>query len=151
VPGYGPIPAAIACRLAADAAGDERSKDTLRRLYRHPASGAMVAMESRARLFPEGLARYIAIRDDTCRTPYCDAPIRHTDHATAHGAGDKPPSSTVRAPAKPAITPSKHPAGGSAPAATATAPTPPTSPPQPGPDTDPRPHHWSDLRDRDRA
>jgi hypothetical protein len=77
VPGYGPIPAAIACRLAADAAGDERSKDTLRRLYRHPASGAMVAMESRARLFPEGLARYIAIRDDTCRTPYCDAPIPH--------------------------------------------------------------------------
>jgi hypothetical protein len=25
--------------------------------------------------------------DGTCRTPYCDAPIRHTDHATpvAHG------------------------------------------------------------------
>jgi hypothetical protein len=87
VPGYGPIPAAIACRLAADAAGDERSKATLRRLYRHPTSGALVAMESRARLFPKGLARYIAIRDDTCRTPYCDAPIRHTDHAVDHTAG----------------------------------------------------------------
>jgi hypothetical protein len=44
-------------------------------------------MESRARLFPKALAKFIALRDDTCRTPYCDAPIRHTDHATAHGAG----------------------------------------------------------------
>ena len=87
VPGYGPIPAAIACRLAADAAGDERSKATLRRLYRHPESGSLVAMESRARSFPKGLARYIAVRDDTCRTPYCDAPIRHTDHAVDHAVG----------------------------------------------------------------
>jgi hypothetical protein len=84
VPGYGPIPAAVACRLAADAATDERSKATVRRLYRQPGSGALVAMESKARLFPRGLTRYIAIRDDTCRTPYCDAPIRHTDHARPH-------------------------------------------------------------------
>jgi hypothetical protein len=87
VPGYGPIPAAIACQLASRAITDERSKATLRRLYRHPASGALVAMESRARLFPKGLAQFIAFRDDTCRTPYCDAPIRHTDHATSHAAG----------------------------------------------------------------
>jgi hypothetical protein len=87
VPGYGPIPAAIACRLAGDAVDDERAKATLRRLYRHPASGQLVAMESRARLFPKGLAHYIAIRDDTCRTPYCDAPIRHTDHAEPHALG----------------------------------------------------------------
>jgi hypothetical protein len=87
VPGYGPVPAAVACRLAADAIADERSKATLRRLYRHPASGALVAMESRSRLFPTALARFIAFRDDTCRTPYCDAPIRHTDHATPHARG----------------------------------------------------------------
>jgi hypothetical protein len=87
VPGYGPIPAAIACRLVADAAGDPRSTATLRRLYKHPGSGALVAMESRARLFPKGLARYIAVRDDACRTPYCNAPIRHTDHATEHSVG----------------------------------------------------------------
>jgi len=87
VPGYGPIPAAIACRLAADAATDELSKATLRRLYEHPRSGALVAMESAARLFPKGMARFIAIRDDTCRTPYCDAPIRHTDHAIPNARG----------------------------------------------------------------
>ena len=37
-------------------------------------------MDSRARLFPPGLRRFIQARDDTCRTPYCDAPIRHLDH-----------------------------------------------------------------------
>jgi hypothetical protein len=87
VSGYGPIPAALACRLASGAVTDERSKATLRRLYRHPDSGALVAMESKARLFPKGLAQFIAFRDDTCRTPYCDAPIRHTDHATPHHRG----------------------------------------------------------------
>ena len=82
--GYGPIPAAVARRLVGSVARDARSRATLRRLYRHPVSGALVAMESRARLFPKGLARFIDVRDDTCRTPYCDAPIRHHDHAVAH-------------------------------------------------------------------
>jgi hypothetical protein len=38
-------------------------------------------MESRARIFPRGLAEFIGLRDQRCRTPYCDAPIRHRDHA----------------------------------------------------------------------
>jgi hypothetical protein len=87
VAGYGPIPAEIACRLASNAVADERSKATLRRLYKHPRSGTLVAMESRSRKFPKGLAHFIAIRDDTCRTPYCDAPIRHTDHAQPRARG----------------------------------------------------------------
>lgn len=37
-------------------------------------------MDSRARLFPAGLRRFLQARDETCRTPYCDAPIRHHDH-----------------------------------------------------------------------
>jgi Domain of unknown function (DUF222) len=87
VTGYGPIPAAIARRLIAAASGDKLSRATLRRLYRHPRSGALVAMESRARCFPKGLAKFIDLRDDTCRTPYCDAPIRHHDHATPDARG----------------------------------------------------------------
>jgi hypothetical protein len=87
VVGYGPVPAAVARRLIGAAVGDEASRATLRRLYKHPRSGALVAMESRARLFPTGLARFIDVRDDTCRTPYCDAPIRHHDHATSHHRG----------------------------------------------------------------
>jgi hypothetical protein len=87
VEGFGPVPAAIGRRLIAAATGDRRSRATLRRLYKHPRSGALVAMESRARLFPKGLSRFIDVRDDTCRTPYCDAPIRHHDHATSHQRG----------------------------------------------------------------
>ena len=79
--GYGPIPAALACRLTGDAVADAEVKATLRRLYRHPTSGQLVAMESRARIFPKGLAAFIGLRDQTCRTPYCNAPIRHCDHA----------------------------------------------------------------------
>jgi hypothetical protein len=85
--GYGPIPAEVARGLVSAAASDSRSRATLRRLYSHPRSGALVAMESRARRFPRGLATFIGLRDDRCRTPYCDAPIRHRDHATPHNRG----------------------------------------------------------------
>jgi hypothetical protein len=87
VAGYGPIPAAVGRRLVDAAVTDERSRATLRRLYRHPKSGALVAMESRSRLFPKGLGHFIDMRDDTCRTPYCDAPIRHHDHAMSSSRG----------------------------------------------------------------
>jgi hypothetical protein len=82
VEGYGPIPAGIARDLVKAALDDPESRATLRKLYVKPATGALVAMESKARLFPKGLAKFIGIRDQRCRTPYCDAPIRHTDHAT---------------------------------------------------------------------
>nr|WP_099252226.1 DUF222 domain-containing protein [Mycobacterium sp. shizuoka-1] len=82
--GYGPVPARFACKIVGDAAVDEDARTTLRRLYRHPDSGQLVAMESRSRIFPRGLAAFIGLRDQTCRTPYCDAPIRHRDHALPH-------------------------------------------------------------------
>jgi hypothetical protein len=85
--GYGPIPAEVGRALVCAAVTDERSRATLRRLYAHPESGALVAMESRARLFPRGLAAFIGLRDQRCRTPYCDAPIRHRDHARPWAAG----------------------------------------------------------------
>ncbi len=85
--GYGPIPAAAARTMVADAVADGRSRATLRRLYAHPRAGAPVAMESRARLFPRGLAAFIELRDQRCRTPYCDAPIRHRDHARPWAKG----------------------------------------------------------------
>ena len=87
ISGYGPIPAAVARALITKTATDPRTRATLRRLYAHPASGALVAMESRARTFSSGLATFIALRDGRCRTPYCDAPIRHTDHAQPWATG----------------------------------------------------------------
>ncbi|KWX23390.1 HNH endonuclease, partial [Mycolicibacterium wolinskyi] len=77
----GPVPAGFARTLTGDAVADAEVKATLRRLYRHPGSAQLLAMESRARIFPKGLARLLELRDQTCRTPYCDAPIRHHDHA----------------------------------------------------------------------
>ena len=74
--GHGPIPAQLARDLVV-AAPPLRS--WIKRLYQAP-TGRLVAMESRRRLFPAGLAEFITIRDQTCRTPYCDAPIRHIDH-----------------------------------------------------------------------
>jgi hypothetical protein len=91
--GYGPIPASVARSLVRDAVVDERSLATLRRLYRDPKSGSLVAMESRSRFFPKGLAGFIDFRDRTCRTPYCDARIRHRDHARPRNRGG--PTSAV--------------------------------------------------------
>jgi len=89
VVGHGPLPAQAARDLLApeldDMAGTARV--WLRRLYTHPESGQLVAMDSRRRLFDGLLRRMIVLRDDTCRTPWCDAPIRHTDHATPHAHG----------------------------------------------------------------
>jgi hypothetical protein len=85
--GFGPIPAGVARNLVADALADEQSRATLRRLYRHPKTGALVGMESRSRRFPKSLAKFIRLRDQRCRTPYCDAPIRHLDHAQPRNRG----------------------------------------------------------------
>ena len=43
--------------------------------------GADVA--SSGRRFTGAVRRFILLRDQTCRTPWCDAPIRHVDHAIA--------------------------------------------------------------------
>lgn len=85
--GYGSVPASFAQDLISAAVNDPRSRATLRRLYAAPASGALVALESRARAFPKALADFVGLRDQRCRTPYCDAPIRHRDHAEPQRRG----------------------------------------------------------------
>jgi len=75
VPGIGPIPADLARDLI-DASPAART--ALRRLFAD--TDHLVAMESQARIFPKDLADFIKLRDRRCRTPWCDAPTRHTDH-----------------------------------------------------------------------
>lgn len=87
IAGYGSVPSSVAQKLIAAAVADPETLATLRRVYARPATGALVAMESRSRLFPKGLADFIGIRDQRCRTPYCDAPVRHRDHARPHRRG----------------------------------------------------------------
>uniref|UniRef100_UPI002157E63D HNH endonuclease n=1 Tax=Arthrobacter sp. GMC3 TaxID=2058894 RepID=UPI002157E63D len=59
----------------------------LKRLFTHPDTNALLAMDSRARLFPEGMKEFLRIQDQRCRTPWCDAPIRQYDHIKAYAAG----------------------------------------------------------------
>ncbi len=86
IAGHGPVPAAVARRLISDAVS-AGAKVLARRLYRRCGTGALVGAESRSRLFPKGLAELIDLRDQTCRTPYCDAPIRHHDHIVGSAQG----------------------------------------------------------------
>jgi hypothetical protein len=67
--------------------GPQPARVWLRRLFTHPGTGTLVAMDSRRRLFDAGLRRFLVARDGTCRTPWCDAPIRHADHVRPHSAG----------------------------------------------------------------
>ncbi|GAA2113976.1 DUF222 domain-containing protein [Nocardioides bigeumensis] len=84
--GYGPIPAELAREIVAGAC-ERQEKVWIRRLYTSPETGQLVAADARARLFPHAMGRFIRLRDQTCRTPWCDAPIRHIDHAQSYTSG----------------------------------------------------------------
>ena len=86
VEGHGPVPAPIARDWVAEAAQSESGVE-LRRVYARPGTGELVAMDSRARVFRGGLAHLIRVRDRTCRTPWCDAPLRHHDHVVGVAEG----------------------------------------------------------------
>lgn len=109
LPGYGTVPGPWARQLVLDtlhpadeSAGSPPGTDTprpgrdplaraqvwVRRLFTAPTTGQLIAMDSRARLAPRGLGDLIRARDGTtCRTPWCDAPVRHVDHITPAAAG----------------------------------------------------------------
>jgi hypothetical protein len=84
--GYGPVPGDLLRDWIATHLHDGLDV-WLRRLYQAPGTGDLVAMDSRARRFTGLLADYLRLRDQHCRTPWCDAPIRHLDHAHDHDQG----------------------------------------------------------------
>lgn len=81
--GYGPVPASLARAVARD----PDAEVWVRRVFAHPREGTLVATDSRSRFFPPGLRRLLIARDQTCRTAWCDAPIRHLDHVRPARAG----------------------------------------------------------------
>jgi 5-methylcytosine-specific restriction endonuclease McrA len=91
VEGYGVAPADWARDLALSG-GAAR---WVRRLYTAPTTGELVALDSRRRLAPQGLADFVRLRDRSCRTPWCDAPVRHTDHVTEQASGGPTSSSNL--------------------------------------------------------
>jgi hypothetical protein len=85
VRGYGPIPADVARYLIST--GQAQALATLRRLYAST-DGVLVGRDSTRSRFPDGLADLLHVRDgDLCRTPWCNAPIRHTDHIVPKSEG----------------------------------------------------------------
>ncbi|RYB93112.1 HNH endonuclease [Nocardioides oleivorans] len=84
--GFGPIPAELAREIVCGALTDEEEL-SIRRLYASPTTGELMSMDSRRRTFRGSLARFIRLRDRTCRTPWCDAPVRHIDHVEDHAGG----------------------------------------------------------------
>jgi hypothetical protein len=81
--GLGPVPAPAARDLILNTGAPV----WLRRVFTAPGSGQIVAVESRRRLFTPGQRRWIKLRDQHCRTPWCEAPIRHVDHVQPHDDG----------------------------------------------------------------
>jgi hypothetical protein len=70
---YGPVDADLIRDLVKHTVDDpgQGTRVRWRRLYTGP-GGQLVGMDSRARHFPDGLAQFIRLRDQTCRTPWCN-------------------------------------------------------------------------------
>ena len=88
IPGYGPLPAGLAWEIMTSS----RGRKWWRRLFTAPSavkgrSGPIVGGDPSRRFFDGSLAKLIRLRDQTCRDPFCDAPIRHIDHITRHADG----------------------------------------------------------------
>ena len=84
--GFGPLPGPLAREVVLNSKG----RRWWRRLFTHPAGGsgtAIIGGDPQRRRFDGWLAQLIRLRDQTCRDPYCEAPIRHTDHVVPFRAG----------------------------------------------------------------
>lgn len=65
----------------------EDAKRWIRRLYTDPRTGELTAADPRRRLFRGAVRRFILLRDQRCRTPWCDAAIHDLDHSTRYSEG----------------------------------------------------------------
>ncbi|MCU4297326.1 HNH endonuclease [Brevibacterium permense] len=83
MPGFGPLPAQTARKFIAA----NEAKMFISRIFTRPDDGQLVGMDAKSREFTGRLRQMITFRDDVCRTPWCDAPIRHADHALPVAAG----------------------------------------------------------------
>lgn len=85
LPGFGPVPTQVARELVARAVDSMQA--WVRRLYADPV-GSLVAMSTKQRLATDGLATFLRVRDQgICRTPWCDAPVKHSDHVVPWADG----------------------------------------------------------------
>ncbi|HEY0239060.1 MAG TPA: DUF222 domain-containing protein [Friedmanniella sp.] len=81
VTGAGPLPGP----LARDLIDQSRGAKHVRRLHTTP-EGRLSGIDRRRR-FTGSLADLVVARDQTCRVPFCGAPVRHLDHVRRHADG----------------------------------------------------------------
>lgn len=79
------VPAEIARELLIRATAEQ--KVAVRRLFTDPCTGNAQNIDSSSRTFDGVLREFVGARDQFCRTPYCEAPIRHVDHVVRHADG----------------------------------------------------------------
>ena len=108
LPGYGPIPARVVRQLATDgvvetvtddpsappdvdipATEAEKARVWIRRMLTDPVDGTVTDIDSRRRRFNRSAATFIRLRDQVCRDPHCDAPIRDLDHLHDYADGGR--------------------------------------------------------------
>lgn len=80
MPGWVPGEGALPAHVLKDWLEDPEAEKFIRRMYTRPADGQLVALESKRRNFPKGLAKMFALRDDICATPWCNNKIKDCDH-----------------------------------------------------------------------
>jgi Domain of unknown function (DUF222) len=90
IPGYGPLPQELAWEILITS----RGRKWWRRLFTAPTNesnqrGPIVGGDPTPPPVDGWLAKLIRLRDQGCRDPHCDAPIRHIDHITRH-SDDEP-------------------------------------------------------------
>ena len=84
IPGYGRCPPSSPAKSwpAVGAANGGAASSPLTTRARPDRAGIRTR-----RHFDGWLAKLIKLRDQTCRDPFCDAPIRHLDHIIRHADG----------------------------------------------------------------
>ncbi|MBA2560093.1 MAG: DUF222 domain-containing protein [Propionibacteriales bacterium] len=101
---YGPVPAALGRDIVGiprsgeaggqdgdgrrDSAGEpERARVFLRRILTDPFDETVAHVDTSRRRFDGAVAVLVGYRDQVCRVPFCNAPIRHLDHVVPYRDG----------------------------------------------------------------
>ena len=83
--GYGTISGQLARDLI-NACPDDQGP-AVRRIFTAPNHQELVGMESTSRTYNGLLREFIRLRDQRCRTPFCESPAQQTDHITPVAKG----------------------------------------------------------------
>lgn len=93
--GYGTIPGHLARDLIA--ACPDEDGPAVRRIFTAPGHDELIGMESSSRTYRGLLREFITLRDQRCRTPFCESPVKHIDHITPAAEGGKTTAANAEA------------------------------------------------------